>query len=104
MLEFTQIAIGGLVVGCIYAVIALGFSLVFRVTGAINLSQGGFALIAAMIGYTLGVDWAWPLLLAMRSIVQDAAFSWRRSLTAPQAQGLLGRVRLLVIRKMTAEI
>ena len=55
MLEFVQIAIGGLVVGSIYAAIALGFSLVFRVTGAINLSQGGFALIAAMIGYTFGV-------------------------------------------------
>ena len=44
MLEFVQIAIGGLVVGSIYAAIALGFSLVYRVTGAINLSQGGFAL------------------------------------------------------------
>ena len=53
MLEFAQIAIGGLVVGSIYAAIALGFSLVYRVTGAINLSQGGFALFAAMIGYTL---------------------------------------------------
>ncbi len=69
MLEFTQIAIGGLVVGSIYAVIALGFSLVFRVTGAINLSQGGFALIAAMIGYTFAVDWGWPLLVAIPGAV-----------------------------------
>lgn len=65
MLEFAQITIGGLVVGSIYAVIALGFSLVFRVTGAINLSQGGFALIAAMVGYTFAVDWGWPLVLAV---------------------------------------
>ncbi len=65
MLEFLQICIGGLVVGSIYAAIALGFSLVYRVTGAINLSQGGFALFAAMIGYTLSVTCGCPLWLAI---------------------------------------
>ncbi len=69
MLEFLQIAIGGLVVGSSYAAIALGFSLVYRVTGAINLSQGGFAVIAAMIGYTFGVAWGWPLIVAIPAAV-----------------------------------
>ena len=69
MLEFLQIAIGGLVVGSIYAAIALGFSLVYRVTGAINLSQGGFAIVAAMIGYTFGVAWGWPLAVAIPAAV-----------------------------------
>jgi branched-chain amino acid transport system permease protein len=69
VLEFIQIAIGGLVVGSIYAAIALGFSLVYRVTGAINLSQGGFALIAAMIGYTFAVAWGWPLVVAIPAAV-----------------------------------
>jgi branched-chain amino acid transport system permease protein len=65
VLEFVQIAIGGLVVGSIYAAIALGFSLIFRVTGAINLSQGGFALLAAMTGYTFGVAMGWPQIAAI---------------------------------------
>ena len=69
MLEFVQIAIGGLVVGSIYAAIALGFSLIYRVTGAINLSQGGFALVSAMIGYTFGVAWGWPLVVAIPAAV-----------------------------------
>jgi branched-chain amino acid transport system permease protein len=69
VLEFVQIAIGGLVVGSIYAAIALGFSLIYRVTGAINLSQGGFALVAAMIGYTFGVAWGWPLVIAIPAAV-----------------------------------
>jgi branched-chain amino acid transport system permease protein len=69
VLEFLQICIGGLVVGSIYAAIALGFSLVYRVTGAINLSQGGFAIVAAMIGHTLGVAWGWPLWVAIPSAV-----------------------------------
>ena len=69
MLEFIQIAIGGLVVGSIYAAIALGFSLVYRVTGAINLSQGGFALVSAMTGYTFAVAWGWPLVFAIPAAV-----------------------------------
>src|SRR6516225_6462025 len=69
VLEFAQICIGGLVVGSIYAAIALGFSLVYRVTGAINLSQGGFAIIAAMIGYTLSVSAGMPLWLAISCAV-----------------------------------
>ena len=69
MLEFVQICVGGLVVGSIYAVIALGFSLVFRVTGAINLAQGGFAVVAAMLGYTLGVSWGWPLWIAIPAAI-----------------------------------
>src|SRR5579871_3990 len=69
VLEFTQIAIGGLVVGSIYAAIALGFSLIYRVTGAINLSQGGFALVAAMIGYSFAVERGWPLAVAIPAAV-----------------------------------
>jgi ABC-type branched-subunit amino acid transport system permease subunit len=65
VIEFLQICIGGLVVGSIYAAIALGFSLVYRVTGAINLSQGGFAVIAAMTGYTLSVSFGLPLWVAI---------------------------------------
>src|SRR5579872_6691485 len=52
-----------------YAAIALGFSLIYRVTGAINLSQGGFALVAAMIGYTFAVAWGWPLIAAIPAAV-----------------------------------
>jgi branched-chain amino acid transport system permease protein len=52
MTEFIQILIGGLVVGCIYATIAVGFSLVYRVTGVINLAQGGFCILGALSGYT----------------------------------------------------
>jgi branched-chain amino acid transport system permease protein len=89
VLEFLQIAIGGLVVGSIYAAIALGFSLVYRVTGAINLSQGGFAIVAAMIGYTFGVAWGWPLAVAIPAAVAAtvaigvalAAFTFAPALT-----------------------
>jgi branched-chain amino acid transport system permease protein len=59
-----QILIGGLLQGAVFAVIALGFSIVFRVTGVINLSQGAFCVLGALLMYTLEVSWGWPLPVA----------------------------------------
>jgi branched-chain amino acid transport system permease protein len=55
-----QIVIGGLLQGAVFAVIALGFSLVFRVTGVVNLSQGAFCVLGALLMYTFQVSWGWP--------------------------------------------
>ena len=68
MSGLVQIVIGGLLQGGVFAIVALGFSLVYRVTGAINLSQGGFALVAAMIGYSFAAAWGWPLLVAIPAV------------------------------------
>ena len=53
MLEVVQIVIGGVLQGCIYALLAIGFSLVHRVTSAINLAQGAFCIVAALLTATL---------------------------------------------------
>ena len=47
-----------------FAVVALGFALVFRVTGVVNLAQGAFCIIGALSMYTLQVEHGWPVLLA----------------------------------------
>jgi branched-chain amino acid transport system permease protein len=59
--QFIQIVIGGLLQGSVFAVVALGFSLVYRVTGVINLSQGAFCVVGALIMYSLQVELGWPL-------------------------------------------
>ncbi len=59
-----QIVIGGLVQGSVFAVIALGLSLVYRVTGIINLAQGGFCILGALLFYTLGAELGWKVPLA----------------------------------------
>ena len=64
MAEFVQIAFGGVLVGVIYALIALGFSLVYRVTNIINLAQGAFCVLGALVAYKLQVDWGWNLPVA----------------------------------------
>ncbi|TAZ70595.1 hypothetical protein ELH72_32145 (plasmid) [Rhizobium ruizarguesonis] len=65
MAEVLQIFVGGVLLGAIYALIALGFSLIYRVTGVVNLSQGGFAVLAALAGYTFSQQLGFPLPIAL---------------------------------------
>jgi branched-chain amino acid transport system permease protein len=59
-----QIVIGGLVQGSVFAVIALGLSLVYRVTAIINLAQGAFLVFAALLYYSLAETMGWPIPVA----------------------------------------
>lgn len=65
MIQAIQIIIGGLLQGAVFAMLALGFSLVYRVTGVINLAQGGFCIFGALLMYTLQVSWGLPLPVAL---------------------------------------
>jgi branched-chain amino acid transport system permease protein len=62
--QAAQIVIGGLVQGSVFAVVALGIALVYRVTGIINLAQGGFCILGALIYYSLVEPLGWPMPLA----------------------------------------
>lgn len=48
-----QSLISGLTQGCIYALIGLGFTIVFSVTGIINFAQGEFVMLGGMLSYVL---------------------------------------------------
>ena len=69
MLDFLQILTSGVLVGATYALIALGFSLVYRVTGVINLVQGAFCIIAALIAWSLQTQLRLPALVAAPAAV-----------------------------------
>ncbi|QPE05141.1 branched-chain amino acid ABC transporter permease [Microbacterium schleiferi] len=65
---FVQLVIDGLSTGSIYAALALAIVLVNQSTGLINFAQGGMAVLAAYVAYTLtqvGV----PLILAILASV-----------------------------------
>ncbi|MBU1315802.1 MAG: ABC transporter permease [Alphaproteobacteria bacterium] len=75
MTEVLQIFVGGILLGAIYALIALGFSLIYRVTGVVNLSQGGFAVVAALAGYTFSQQLGMPLPIALVCAVGGTALA-----------------------------
>lgn len=60
-----EIVLGGLLVGAVYALVATGFTLVYRVAGVLNLAQGAFVVLGALVFYALEVGGGWPLPLAL---------------------------------------
>jgi branched-chain amino acid transport system permease protein len=64
MQQALEIIIGGLLQGGAFALVALGFALIFRVTGTINLAQGAFVVVGALLLYTFHQQLMWPLWIA----------------------------------------
>ena len=53
MTQFFQLLIIGLSVGSIYAIVSVGFVLVFKATEIFNFAQGNLMVVGAYFGYTL---------------------------------------------------
>jgi branched-chain amino acid transport system permease protein len=71
--ELLQFLIAGLKNGSIYALVALGFTIVYAATGAINFAQGEFFMLGGMLGVAF-VDVGLPLPLAcVAAVVATAA-------------------------------
>lgn len=62
--QIWQYCLSGLTTGGVYALIALGFSLVYNATGVINFAQGEFVMLGGMITAAAMTGWGVPLWLA----------------------------------------
>jgi branched-chain amino acid transport system permease protein len=49
MTQFLQLAFDGFALGCVYALIALGFAVVYRASQVINFAQGAMLLVGAYL-------------------------------------------------------
>jgi branched-chain amino acid transport system permease protein len=63
MPELLQFAFSGVTVGAVYALVALGFTLVYNASGVINFAQGEFVMLGGMLTVFLGIA-GMPLALA----------------------------------------
>ena len=52
MTFFLQLFVTGLALGMMYALIAIGFVIIFKCSGAFNIAQGQIVMIGAYLGYT----------------------------------------------------
>lgn len=59
------ILITGIAMGCVYGLVALGFSLIFRAMGLINFAQGEMLTIGALVGFTAIVSLHLPYFLGV---------------------------------------
>lgn len=59
MLFFVNVLISGLMAGVMYALVALGFVLIFKASGMVNFAQGVMALFAALVLYDFIAQSGW---------------------------------------------
>ena len=52
-----QILIDGFAVSALYGLGAIGFTLIFGVSGVLNLAHGGIMLVAALFGWYVAADY-----------------------------------------------
>lgn len=84
----TQVLVGGITLGAVYVLIALGMSLVHSISRVINLAQGGFVVLAALGAAVLQSRWHLPLALDLGLVL--AAMT-----------GLLAAIEVTVVRPAT---
>jgi branched-chain amino acid transport system permease protein len=86
MTDFFQLFFSGLATGSIYALAALGFTLLWQASGTINFAQGEFVMLPAfaMIGF---LAWGAPLSVSfiLTCVVSIAVLGWcfKRGLIDP---------------------
>jgi branched-chain amino acid transport system permease protein len=61
--NYLQFVLSGISTGSIYVLVALGIVTIYSVTGIVNLAQGEYCMLGAMLAVT-AIRWGFPLILA----------------------------------------
>ncbi len=64
-MEILQLTIAGVAIGCIYALIALGFVLIYKATEVVNFAQGDVMMLGGFVAFTFASMWKLPFWLAV---------------------------------------
>ena len=60
-----QIIISGLIMGCIYALVALGLVLIYKTTDVVNFAQGEMAMVTTFVSYVFLTSYGFPYLVTL---------------------------------------
>ncbi len=63
--QLLQFIFSGITIGCIYALVALGFTIIFNTTYIVNFAQGDFLMLGAMFAATFQSLFHFPLIAAV---------------------------------------
>ena len=93
LVDIVQTLFSALTIGSMYALIAVGVTLVYSATRIINFAQGEFVMLGGMVMVSLYGERGWPLWLAILATVAvtvvAAALLTRASYRAGQPGGLI---------------
>lgn len=90
MTIFLQLLVAGLAIGAQFALIVLGFVVIYRATGVINFAQGAFVLLGAYLAYNAINTWDLPFFVAVPIAMVGCALV-----------GML--IELLILRRMIGQ-
>ena len=65
---FIQLVVSGIAIGAIYALVAIGFTLLWQASRTVNFAQGDFLTVSAVLMFILvclGVPFIWALLITV---------------------------------------
>ena len=97
---FSQVVISGLTLGSLYALVGLGFVIIYKATGAVNFAQGEMMMLGAMLALyfhtDLGLSYLPSFLAAVVAAALFGAFlervAYRPLIQAPQVTLILATV------------
>ena len=72
-----QLALNGMAIGAIYALVALGLVLTYKATEVLNFAHGDVLMASSFVGWGLIVGLGWPFWIAAPcTVLLAAALSW----------------------------
>ena len=77
-----QLLLNGIVIGVIYALVAMGLSLIFGVLEIVNFAHGEFYMLGAMLAYFLATGWKigyWPTIVMVTAVAVCLGYVLYRS-------------------------
>lgn len=87
MTQFGQALIDGTAAGSLYALVSLGFVLVFRASGVVNFAHGAIVMFGGYMSYTAVESWGLPYAVGLLVGIGSGA-----ALGALLQVGILGRM------------
>jgi branched-chain amino acid transport system permease protein len=98
LVQLVQVIVAGLTNGSTYALVALGFSLIFAVSGYLNLIQGEYVVLGGLVTVALSEWWGWPLVpSALVAVAASCVFGYvLQQLTLSPARKLSPDAALII--------
>ena len=112
MTNFLQLLFAGFALGALYALVALGFVVIYKATGVINFAQGGLVLLGGYLTYNAHHTWGLPFVLAVPiamiicGLVGAATerFALRRMIGQPPFAVIMLTIGLLIVMEQVVTI
>ena len=109
--DILQIIVGGLAIGCVYALVALGFCITYNALRVINLAHGDMFMLGAVFGLTifnLGVPYSIALIgAALAAAIVGMCIEriiFRPLRNSPPIDTLIATIGVAIIIRSTAQL